>query len=916
MLFLSPFPFPNVTTGSSIIYVPDDYSTIQEAVDAANPGDTIYVKAGVYYENGITINKELKLIGESKETTIIDGNFSKGILLIRFCSNILISNFTIRNSGSNEWYWDPVVGGVIYCAGVILAKAKNCTIKNSKIINNYVGIYIIYSNRSRILQNEVINSTYMAIFADGAHGTYGDIHVECWSNRFVNNTIIGASVGGIYSKYCANSTIENNTIKRCGLGICTWRGYKTFGNIIMGNVLLDNVLGISCTDNSNNKIHGNFVANCEYGIEIGSSENIIRMNDLENNTYNFGVVTLPDQQLKYFLQDIDTSNYINGKPIYYLINQTNLMIDSSSFGDIGFLALINCKNITVKGLKLENNRQGILLAYTTNCSIIENTMLNNLYGIALVNSSGNHIYHNNFVDNENGIWNYYSNNSWHNPYPSGGNYWSDYAGFDLYSGPYQNETGRDCIGDTPYTIDENNQDLYPLIYPYPIDPWGDIDDDGIPNYLDRVHFKVMNFTYPNDIFEWNATWHFTAYFLEPSQSSSQFLLALSELGISNGLEYNTTFGLIFEIENPFNNATEFLNWLEKYHLITVENQSEASDYLSTFLSSDGMFRILLLFKYNSITDWGIDSYIIHNPVPIAAAVITIAIDVSLMIFSWWIRQEKDIEQGQQFNPETTMEMAKGTLLSSIYMIISSLASLASIKISAILGVVGIVIGVAEVLSAWQDPLIDLHIYNSTRHHVLGIDYSTGIVQTYFSHGLYSGRTDAMQLVLLSKDQNGYNATVISKASNKTSFFFNIYDLQLNKTIKSNGILWPEEVVSTWIYFITNETFANQLFLTAEVPKVVTKGETMQIVIQLRDENLTSVDDALVKVLINDETYIAMNTDNGKYVVSIDTTELGIGEVTLTIIASKDGYLGAKEDFIITVIPPSQGGGKYSIPLLK
>ena len=892
MLFLSSFPFPNVTTGSSIIYVPDDYSTIQEAVDAANPGDTIYVKAGVYYENGITIDKELKLIGENKETTIIDGNFSKGILLIRLCSNVLISNFTIRNSGSGEWYWDPVVGYSIECAGIILAKAKNCTIKNNKIIENYIGIYIIYTNRSRILQNEVINSAIMSIYA----------LFWCWSNSFVNNTIRGDpySPHGIHLEYCANNTIEGNVVEGCSLGIYAHSRISiSFGDIVTGNKVLDNRVGIGYHGICNNRINNNLVANCSHtGISISeSSGNIIKMNDLRNNIYNFGV---SGQRLEHFQQDIDISNYINGKPIYYLINQTNLMIDSSSFGGVGFLALINCKNITVKGLKLENNRQGILLAYTTNCSIIENTMLNNLYGIALVNSSGNHIYHNNFVDNENGIWNYYSNNSWHNPYPSGGNYWSDYAGFDLYSGPYQNETGRDCIGDTPYTIDENNQDLYPLIYPYPIDPWGDIDDDGIPNYLDRVHFKVMNFTYPNDIFEWNTTWHLIAYFLEPSQSSSQFLLALGELGVSNDREYNTTFGLIFEIENPFNNATEFLNWLEKYHLITVENQSEASNYLSTFLSSDGMFRILLLFKYNSITDWGIDSYIIHNPVPIAAAVITIAIDVSLMIFSWWIRQEKDIEQGQQFNPETTMEMARGTLFSSIYMIISSLASLASIKISAILGVVGIVIGVAEVLSAWQDPLIDLHIYNSTRHHVLGIDYSTGVVQTYFSHGLYSGRTDAMQLVLLSKDYNSYNATLISKALNNTSFFFNIYDLQLNETIKSNGILRPEEVVSTTIYFIANKTFANQLFLTAKVPKVIIKGETMQIEIQLRDENLTSVNGALVEVLINNETNVATNIENGKYIVSIDTNQLDVGRATLTIVASKDGYLGAREDFVIVV----------------
>lgn len=51
-------------------------------------------------------------------------------------------------------------------------------------------------------------------------------------------------------------------------------------------------------------------------------------------------------------------------------------------------------------------------------------------------------------------------------YPSGGNHWTDYSGTDSYRGPYQNETGSDGIGDTPYVIDENNIDTYPLMAPF------------------------------------------------------------------------------------------------------------------------------------------------------------------------------------------------------------------------------------------------------------------------------------------------------------------------------------------------------------------------------------------------------------------------------------------------------------------
>jgi len=91
-------------------------------------------------------------------------------------------------------------------------------------------------------------------------------------------------------------------------------------------------------------------------------------------------------------------------------------------------------------------------------------------GIYLIHSCNNTFYHNSFIETLEGLSLYidgYSlNNTWDNGYPSGGNYWSDYAGVDCYSGPYQNETSSDRIGDTPYIIDMNNRDRYPLMHPW------------------------------------------------------------------------------------------------------------------------------------------------------------------------------------------------------------------------------------------------------------------------------------------------------------------------------------------------------------------------------------------------------------------------------------------------------------------
>jgi len=115
-----------------------------------------------------------------------------------------------------------------------------------------------------------------------------------------------------------------------------------------------------------------------------------------------------------------------------------------------------------------NLGSGVWLENSINNRIVRNTFYMNGVGIQTISSSNNTIYHNNF--DKNGPPQAHITpgdvNTWDQGYPVGGNYWSDYHGVDLYSGPYQNETGKDGIGDTPYTIDENNQDNYPLLNPW------------------------------------------------------------------------------------------------------------------------------------------------------------------------------------------------------------------------------------------------------------------------------------------------------------------------------------------------------------------------------------------------------------------------------------------------------------------
>jgi parallel beta-helix repeat protein len=122
-------------------------------------------------------------------------------------------------------------------------------------------------------------------------------------------------------------------------------------------------------------------------------------------------------------------------------------------------------NNTISRNNITNNSNGIGLVDSGRNCIFGNSIKGNHLGVEFYRSSGNLLYHNNFV-NPSQIRTFMSENVWDDGYPSGGNYWSDYTGVDLHSGPYQNEPGYDWIGDSPYVIDENDQDSYPLMYPF------------------------------------------------------------------------------------------------------------------------------------------------------------------------------------------------------------------------------------------------------------------------------------------------------------------------------------------------------------------------------------------------------------------------------------------------------------------
>src|SRR3990170_1221468 len=260
----------------------------------------------------------------------------------------------------------------------------------------------------------------------------------------------GAGAGrGISLTGRSNITIKNITIREFDFGIDLW---NSSGNTISANAIANTSTGIYLVSRSDsNSVSANNIANNQWGISLtGASNNSISANNMANNDVGISLAG-------------------------------------------GSNNSISVNNIT------NNNVYGIYISFSLNNNISANNIANNTWGIYIYASSNNTICHNNLVGNtvQAQVMPLEYVNVWDAGYPSGGNYWSDYSGVDLNSGPYQNETGSDGIGDTNYTISTGNNDRYPLMGPISTFYCGSWDNK--PYYADIVSNSTIS------AFNFNAT---------------------------------------------------------------------------------------------------------------------------------------------------------------------------------------------------------------------------------------------------------------------------------------------------------------------------------------------------------------------------------------------------------------------------
>ena len=295
-----------------------NYTSIQDAIDNASDGDTVFVynDSSPYYEN-LIVDKSISLIGEDRNSTIINGSENEDTVNIT-AYNVLISGFTIHG-----WY-----------KGLKIISHHN-TISNNIFSNSVCSIILYDSSSSNEISQNIIDNNSVGI----------ELRTSS-ANKIYNNLISNNSDGILVWYSSLNNQIQNNTIKsNHNLGI----RLSTTSATVSGNNFSNNSAGLVLSYCSDNFIKNNCFIND--GLYVHESYR----NIVENNT-------------------------INEKPLLYLEEKSNMIIDDSA----GQVFLVSCDNITVRNLEFSHACMSVGMVDTVDSKIEKNIFSNvNNYAIKI-----------------------------------------------------------------------------------------------------------------------------------------------------------------------------------------------------------------------------------------------------------------------------------------------------------------------------------------------------------------------------------------------------------------------------------------------------------------------------------------------------------------------------------------------------
>ena len=401
-------------------------------------------------------------------------------------------------NGKPVYYWKNLTGGTVPPGSgqVILANCTGVTVENQNLSGGDNGIEVGFSSNI-LIRNNTVNSNRR----NGILLFHGD-------NSLVINNNASRNFNGIHVQNSAGNTLLNNTASFSdGLAISIY--YSAANTVANSTLLQSNLTAIAILESSAITLEGNVIT--EGGITLlGFMLQHWNSHEIDtNNTVNGKPV--------HYWKDVDGGTIPQGAGQVLLANCRDVIVEnqnvsgSSSGVQVGFSTNVTVNNVS----SFQNSRRGISLRSSSNSNITNSSFSGNDYGIYLGQFSDyntfsnntvagnratglrvlsdnntfventfsangdygavwvsgmtydNKFYHNSFMDSlGNHVYSSSASNQWDNGYPSGGNYWSDYAGFDQNSGPNQDQPGSDDIGDGAYVIDADSQDNYPLMYPF------------------------------------------------------------------------------------------------------------------------------------------------------------------------------------------------------------------------------------------------------------------------------------------------------------------------------------------------------------------------------------------------------------------------------------------------------------------
>ncbi len=473
------------------------YSTIN-ITPVAGQG-TIFIRA-----DGSIDPPSAPLASSDNITYSVTGDIGTPIVVER--DNIVIEGMEYSITG-----WPDAVAGIdlsnrkgvivrnaqiaLFIYGIQIWNSSNCSALNCKITKSGTGFYLFNSSTNEISGNEISDTGIADI---GVLISY-----QCSNNSIFENNI---TCGGpcIWIDYeCSYNDVYDNTIATIyGPGI-------TVSGVSYLNTVKDNYVrsmgpgskGVFLQEANSNTICRNNLTQNFNGIELdGSSFNNISMNDISHGGAGIKVdgpiPGLPQvSECNLFAENNVCYNQvgIDLRSPFNVVLRNNVTNNDYGISSQFPAALRLPTHLTIEGNFISNNSYGINLFFVRDAILSGNTFTNNDIGILAGFSFNNSLFHNNFEGNSKEIEirdspsGPVSENEWDAGYPIGGNYWSDYRGVDVYRGKYQNETGSDGIGDTPYIINSTNRDNYPLVNPYNY-AWdsivGDVNKDGKVNMRD------------------------------------------------------------------------------------------------------------------------------------------------------------------------------------------------------------------------------------------------------------------------------------------------------------------------------------------------------------------------------------------------------------------------------------------------